>query len=331
MEDKTSSKMGEEEMNIYILLLSVAIGSTLLYAAPLLYASMGSLFSELSGVVNIGIDGMMTFGAFVGFATAYYTGNPWFSFLMGGVGAAFFGLLHAIACIHLRADHTVSGIAINFIAPAAAAFISQLLFDGSVNTPPLPLDAKIPKLFNFIFRGQDSDWYVFFGNILNNYASTVLAFLVVGVSWFFIYKTRYGLRLRACGEHPKAAASLGVNVYRTRYIAVILSGFLAGLGGASITMATISSFRPNISTGQGYIAIAAVIFGKYKPSYAMFACVLFGFCNAMTVFMGNPELGLEISPNLLSLLPYIITLVALFFMGRSYVPKASGKLYTPSN
>lgn len=318
-------------MNVYWILLSVAIGSTLLYMAPLIFAAMGSLFSELSGIVNIGIDGLMTFGAFAGIAVAYYTGNPWLGFIAAGIGGAFFALLHAFACIHLRADHTISGIAINFMAPAFALFLSRILFNGSVSTPPLPLEAKMPKVFQFLFEGATEDWQIFLSNIFNSYAPIYLSFVLVFLCWYVMNKTRLGMRIRACGEHPKAAASLGINVYRVRYFAVIVSGVLAALGGATITLATVSSFRPSISAGQGFIAIAAVIFGKYKPVPILLACLLFGFCNAMAVFLGNPELGLQIPPNILSLLPYVITLIALFFMGRSYAPKASGKIYVQSN
>lgn len=318
-------------MNVYWILLSVAIGSTLLYMAPLIFAAMGSLFSELSGIVNIGIDGLMTFGAFAGIAVAYYTGNPWLGFVAAGIGGAFFALLHAFACIHLRADHTISGIAINFMAPAFALFLSRILFNGSVSTPPLPLESKMPKVFQFLFEGATEDWQIFLSNIFNTYAPIYLSFVLVFACWYIMNKTRLGMRIRACGEHPKAAASLGINVYKVRYFAVMMSGVLAALGGATITLATVSSFRPSISAGQGFIAIAAVIFGKYKPVPILLACMLFGFCNAMAVFLGNPELGLQIPPNILSLLPYVITLIALFFMGRSYAPKASGKVYVQSN
>lgn len=319
-------------MNIYIILLSVAIGSTLVYMAPLIFAAMGSLFSELSGIVNIGIDGLMTFGAFTGIAVAYFTGNPWLAFLAAGLGGAFFALLHAFACIHLRADHTISGIAINFMAPAFALFLSRILFDGSVSTPPLPLDAKMPRVFAFVFdRMPESEWKIVLSNIFNAYAPIYLSFALVILCWYVFNKTRLGMRIRACGEHPKAAATLGINVYRVRYFAVIMSGVLSALGGATITLATVSSFRPSISAGQGFIAIAAVIFGKYKPFSILWACLLFGFCNAMAVFLGNPELGLQIPPYILSLLPYVITLVALLFMGKSYAPKASGKIYVQSN
>lgn len=314
-------------MELYLLLLSVAIGSTLLYMTPLIFASMGSIFSELSGIVNIGIDGMMTFGAFVGISTAFMTNNPWYAFIAAGIGGAVFGLLHAFACIHLHADHTVSGIAINFLAPALSTFLCQYMFQGSYNTPPIPLDAKMPKILSVFFDPQDNAFLIIIDNIFNHYFTTVMALVLVAVVYFVINKTRFGMRLRACGEHPEATASLGINVYKIRYIAVIISGILAAFGGAAITLATVSTYRPGIVSGQGYIAIAAVIFGKYKPLNAMGACILFGFCNAMTVFLGNPKLGFNIPPNILSLIPYIITLVALFIMGRSYAPKASGKLY----
>lgn len=313
-----------------LIAISVALGSTLLYMAPLIYASMGSLFSETSGVVNISIDGVMTFGAFAAAAGGLTFHSPWAAVLCALLGGALFGLLHAVATISWRADHTVSGIAINFIAPALAVFMCKLWYGGSTQTPPLDLAWKFPRPFNGLISTDHLAGQIF-NHIFNTYLSVYLAFLLVLVVWFVMTKTRLGLRIRACGEHPVAAETLGVPVYRVRYLCVILSGMLAAMGGAAITLATVSSYRPSISAGQGYIAIAAVIFGKYRPGTTLAACALFGFCNAMVVFLGNPQFNLNLSPHLLSILPYVITLLALLFMGRSHAPAASGKIYIKSN
>lgn len=312
--------------DMLVIALSVALGSTLLYMAPLIYASMGSLFSETSGVVNISIDGVMTFGAFAAAAGGLTFHDPWMALLCAIAGGFVFGLLHAVATISLHADHTVSGIAINFLAPAIAVFLCKHLYGGSTMTPPLDLSWKFPRPLNGVFtEGSLLD------NIFNTYLSIYLSLILVFVVWFILQKTRLGLRIRACGEHPEAAETLGVNVYRVRYFCVILSGVLSAIGGAAITLATVSSYRPSISAGQGYIAIAAVIFGKYKPKTTLLACLLFGFCNAMVVLLGNPQWDLEISPNLLSTLPYVITLLTLLFTGRSNAPAASGRIYRKSH
>ena len=165
-------------------------------------------------------------------------------------------------------------------------------------------------------------------NVFCGYASTYLVFVAVIVVWFVFYKTRFGLRLRAVGEHPRACDTLGINVFRTRYIAVILSGFLSGLGGASVTMATMNQFRPVSIVGQGFIAIAAVIFGKFRPQGAMKACLLFGLCTGLKVVLGSSS---PISSQLISMIPYAVTVVVLvLFVGKSRVPAANGKPYLKS-
>ena len=164
--------------------------------------------------------------------------------------------------------------------------------------------------------------------MFNTYASTYLAFALVVVVWFVFYRTRFGMRLRAVGEHPRAADTLGVNVYLVRYLCVVVSGFLAGLGGASITLATVSAFRPSIVAGQGFIAIAAVIFGKFKPQGALLGCILFGFCNGLRVVVGSNSV---IPVNLISMIPYVVTILTLvLFVGRAQVPAANGKPYIKS-
>ena len=273
--------------------LGLLINATLIATPPLLYAALGSCFSERSGVVNIGIEGMMSIGAFVGAVVALATGRPWFSFFCGGLAGAAFGLIHAIACVTYGADQTISGTAINFLAPGLAVFLCKAMFDNASDTPPLDTASKLPKLFDGVFPAGS-----FMANVFSTYAAAYLSFVVVAIVWFVFYKTRFGLRLRAVGEHPKACDTLGINVFRIRYICVILSGFLAGLGGAYVTLATVNQFRPVVIVGQGFIAIAAVIFGKFTPQGAMKACLLFGLCSGVKVLASA---GNKVSPNLISI------------------------------
>ncbi|HIR14018.1 MAG TPA: ABC transporter permease [Candidatus Choladousia intestinavium] len=303
--------------------LGLIINATLIAMPPLLYAALGSCFSERSGVINIGIEGMMTIGAFVGVVVAYFTGNPWFSFLCGGLAGAAFGLLHAIACVSFGADQTISGTAINFLAPGLAIFLCKAMFDGSSDSPSIDTASKLPRLLDGVFPVGS-----FWNNVLNTYSAAYLAFIAVIVVWFVFYKTRFGMRLRAVGEHPEACATLGINVFRIRYICVILSGFLAGLGGAYVTLATVSQFRPAIIVGQGFIAIAAVIFGKFTPHGAMLACLLFGLCTGLRTIASQ---GNWISPNLISMIPYVVTVITLvLFVGHARVPAANGKPFERS-
>ena len=315
-------------MNLDFLIteLGVIIYATLLYTPPLLFASLGSCFSEVSGVVNIGIEGMMTAGAFTGCVVAYFTGSPWLGFLCGGLAGALFGALHALATVRLGADQTISGTAINFLAPGIAIMMAKSMF-SSTDTIPLPAASKIPLLFNGLFDTTTTVG-TFLKNVFTNYATTYLAFIAVAVVWFVFYKTRFGLRMRACGEHPQACETLGINVLRTRFLCVTISGFLSGLGGACVTMAITNQFRPISIVGQGFIAIAAVIFGKFRPQGAMLGCLLFGFCTGLKVVLGSSNL---ISAQLISLIPYVVTvLVLILFVGKSHVPAANGKPFVKS-
>ena len=295
----------------------IAIGITLMYSAPLVFAAIGGVISERSGVTNIGIEGMMSVGAFTGAAVGYYTANPWLGLLCGGIAGGLFALLHAVASVTFRADQTVSGIAINLIGPGVSLFLSRLFFEGATMTKPVP--NKLPKLFSILGIENSS-----LGS-LNVDITAALALLLVVIVWFIMYKTKWGLRMRALGEHPAAVDTLGVSVYRSRYLCVIISGILAGIGGASFTLAIISQFTPTAISGQGFIALAAVIFGKWRPFGAYWACLLFGFAQALVVTLGEKAV---VPSDILAMLPYILTiLVLIVFVGRSSAPKASGKPY----
>lgn len=277
---------------------------TLTYSTPLIFGALGGVISEKSGVVNIGIEGMMTIGAFVGAAAAYILGNPWLGFLAGGFAGAIFGLVHAFASITFRADQTVSGIAINMIGAGLSLFLSKIIFSGAVNTPPL--EDKLPKYFGIE-------------------AVTYIAVILTILMWIFIYKTKWGLRLLSVGEHPAAADTLGINVFKTRYFAVIMSGFLSGLGGAAVTLSLVSSFSPTAIAGQGFIALAAVIFGKWTPHGAASSAIIFGLAQAITIYLGGDSF---IPSQIMAMFPYVLTIIILVvFVGKSEAPKADGVPY----
>ena len=303
--------------------LGVILYATLIYTPALLYAALGSCFSEVSGVVNIGIEGMMTAGAFTGTCVAYFTGSPLIGFICGGLAGMLFGALHALATVKLGADQTIAGTAINMLGPGIVIMIAKVIFD-STDTIPLSNEQKIPMLFKGTFD-TSTVFGRFMANVFTNYASTYFVFILVVIVWFLFYKTRFGLRLRACGEHPQACETLGINVISMRFWCVCISGFLSGLGGACVTMATANQFRPISIVGQGFIAIAAVIFGKFKPQGALIGCLLFGFCSGLKVVLGGSS-GVNI--HLISMIPYVVTVIVLvLFVGKSHVPSANGKPY----
>lgn len=300
--------------------LAIILGITLMYSAPLIYTALGGVISENAGVVNIGLEGMMTFGAFVAATVGYYYGNPWIAFIAGGLAGALLALIHGIASIHFSADQIISGIAINFIGPGLALFFSRIFFEGATMTKPIPIDNKIPRSLNGIFV-KNSGLDVIF----NQYDTVYLAFILTFVVWFVLYKTKLGLRIRSIGEHPQAADSLGINVYKVKYIAVLLSGMFAGFGGAAMSIAVVANFRQSLISGQGFIALAAMIFGKWKPQGAMLACLLFGAAQGLAIYLGGTHI--KVSSTVLNMLPYIITLLTLvIFVGEGGTgPAANGK------
>ncbi len=313
-------------MTAFINEFGIILYAMLLYTPPLLYAALGSCFSEVSGVINIGIEGMMTVGAFTGTSVAYYTGSPLIGFLCAGFAGMLCGALHARATVKLGADQTIAGTAINMLGPGIVIMIARVLFD-STDTIPLTASQKIPTLFKGIFD-TSTVFGRFMDNVFATYASTYLVFILVIVVWFVFYKTRFGLRMRACGEHPLACETLGVNVISMRFLCVSISGFLSGLGGACVTMATSNQFRPISIVGQGFIAIAAVIFGKFRPHGALIGCLLFGFCSGLKVVLGGSS---GVNMHLISMIPYVVTVIVLvLFVGKSRVPAANGKPYVKS-
>ncbi|WP_029948970.1 ABC transporter permease [Parvimonas micra] len=304
-----------------LLKIALFISDTLLFATPLLFTALGGMFTEKAGVTNIGLEGMMTIGAFAGAAVGYFTKSALLGFLAGGVAASLVALIHAIVSITFGADQVVSGIAINFIGPGVALFICSLLFDGAKQTIPVAEgEGKMLKIFDNL-TGID-----FIDKILGQYVTTYVAIALVILMSIYLYKTKFGLRLIAVGEHPKAAETLNVNVYLYRYFAVIISGLLAGFGGATMSLATVSNFSQSLVSGHGFIALVAVIFGKWKPYGVLGACLFFGAAQELAILL--PSLNINIPESILPMVPYISTLLVLiFFVGKSKGPSSAGVPY----
>ena len=304
-----------------LLKIALFISDTLLFATPLLFTALGGMFTEKAGVTNIGLEGMMTIGAFAGAAVGYFTKSALLGFLSGGVAASLVALIHAVVSITFGADQVVSGIAINFIGPGVALFICSLLFDGAKQTIPVAEgEGKMLKIFDNL-TGVD-----FIDKILGQYVTTYVAIALVILMSIYLYKTKFGLRLIAVGEHPKAAETLNVNVYLYRYFAVIISGLLAGFGGATMSLATVSNFSQSLVSGHGFIALVAVIFGKWKPYGVLGACLFFGAAQELAILL--PSLNINIPESILPMVPYISTLLVLiFFVGKSKGPSSAGVPY----
>ena len=304
-----------------LLKIALFISDTLLFATPLLFTALGGMFTEKAGVTNIGLEGMMTIGAFSGAAVGYFTKSALLGFLAGGVAASLVALIHAVVSITFGADQVVSGIAINFIGPGVSLFICSLLFDGAKQTIPVAEgEGKMIKIFDNL-TGVD-----FIDKVLGQYVTTYVALGLVILISIYLYKTKFGLRLIAVGEHPKAAETLNVNVYLYRYFAVIISGLLAGFGGATMSLATVSNFSQSLVSGHGFIALVAVIFGKWKPYGVLGACLFFGAAQELAILL--PSLNINIPESILPMVPYISTLLVLiFFVGKSKGPSSAGVPY----
>jgi simple sugar transport system permease protein len=297
---------------------SALAAAMLRYATPLAFAAMGGIFSERSGVTNIGLEGMMLSGAFFGILGADKL-NSWpLGLLCAALAGAVFALIHAFFAIHLRADQIVGGTAINFLALGITGYLFIDIYGGEGTPPNIP---KIPNLH----LGFLEDWY-FVGPILGQLNLMIwLAFLTIVATWVVLFKTPIGLRIRAVGEHPRAADTVGISVYKTRYAAVTLSGVLAALGGAYLSIGFVNSFNQNMTVGRGFIALAAVIFGNWRPWGAAAAALLFGFSSALAQRL--PAYS-ESAAVLFQALPYVLTLIAVAgVIGRSTPPAAVGRPY----
>ena len=288
------------------------LSSTLQWATPLTFAAIGGIFCERSGVVNIGLEGMMLAGAFFGVLGADATGTWWGGLAVAAVAGAGFAAVHAVMAIHLRADQIVSGTAINFLALGVTGyfFISHYGERGSPGNLPRIPDVNIG----------------FLGSVFGSLNLMIwLSFLLVILAYFTIFRTPIGLRLRSVGEHPRAADTVGISVYGIRYAAVILSGILAALGGAYLSVGFVGSFNENMTNGRGFIALAAVIFGGWRPWGALAGALLFGFSTALAQRL--PAFS-ESTAVLFQALPYVLTLVVVAgVIGRSRPPAAIGVPY----
>lgn len=289
-----------------ITIIATVLASTLRAATPLLLVALGGTFSERSGVVNIALEGIMLVGAWFAVYGSFLTGSPLIGLLMAGMAGVLIASLHAVASVKLHADQTVSGTAINLLASGFTEFFMVKVWGGQ--SPSV-------KAFGS-FLGLN--WFIY------------LAFALTIVSWYVLFYTPWGLRLRAVGEHPRAAETVGVSVSKMRYWGVLLSGLLAGIGGASLSIGLVSGFSSGMTAGRGFIGIAAMIFGKWNPLGAMAACLLFGLANALgTLFQIQ---GINVPYEFLVMAPYVVTMLALAgVVGRSTAPAASGVPYEKSH
>lgn len=277
------------------------IGSTIRLATPLILAAIGGLYSERAGVINIALEGIMLAGAFTAAAISAKTGSPYLAAISAVISGVVVALIHAVACIRYRADQVVIGTAINILFLGAPALFSRAFFGSSGSTPQLETAQRLPNLFIYI------------------------AFIAVPITYFVLFHTRFGLRLRMVGESPEAADSAGVSVEKIRYMAVLISGVLAALGGAYLAIGQNSFFTRNMTAGRGYIALAALIFGNWHPTKTLLACLFFGLTEALAIRMQGV---INIPNQFIQMVPYIITMIVLAgFIGRVHPPKAIGQPY----
>ncbi len=274
---------------------------TIIIAPPILITAVGACLCELSGVVNIGLEGMMLAGAYAATCVNLYTGNPYLGIVAGIIIGGLVSLIHAVISIHLKGNQIVSGVAINLFAVSTTSFLIKVMFHAAGSTEKAKHGANSLIVLSVVY---------------------ILAIL----TYFLVYKTVFGLRLRTVGEHPLAADTVGINVYKYRYIGVLLSGMYAGLGGAYMSTVILQHFVQNMTAGRGFMALAAMIFGKWNPLGAIIASLLFSFGQS---FAYNAKaLELPIPQQFLEMIPYILTIFVLIgFVGKARAPKADGKPY----
>lgn len=315
----------------FVTVLALIVSSTLVYSAPLIFTALGGTFSENSGIVNVGLEGIMTMGAFtsivfnLSFASTFGTATPWLGALLGGIVGIIFSLLHAVATINLRADHVISGTVLNLMAPPLAVFLIKAIYNkgqteninqnfGYFSFPGL---ANIPVIGPIFFKNTSAPAWV----------AIVLSIFL----YWVLYKTRFGLRLRSSGENPQAADTLGISVYKMRYAGVLISGFLGGIGGAVFAEAIAGNFSVSTIAGQGFMALAAMIFGRYNPIGAMLSSLFFGFAQSLSI-IGDQIPGISSLPSVyLQIAPYVLTIIVLVvFFGKTVGPAADGQNYIKS-
>lgn len=311
-------------MNIIISMVT----SSLILATPLIIAALGGLFSERSGVVNIALEGIMQVGAFTAAATLVILqgmgvpGAVWISIASAGVTGILFSAIHAYAAIHLRADHTISGTALNVLAGGLTIYLSEIIFHAKSTTPyifafnrvSIPILKDIPVIGPMFFA--------------NTYPTTYLAVILVVATWFIVFKTPFGLRLRSCGEYPQASASMGINVVKMRWFGVLASGMLSGLAGAALVLTTNTYYYAGTVHGLGFVAIATLIFGKWNPWGVLLSGFFFGFSQTLGQYSTSIPFLNGLPSEFFKLLPYVITMLAIVFFSKKQVgPKAAGEIY----
>lgn len=294
--------------------------ATVRIATPILLVAIAELYSERAGMVNIGLDGLMSIGALVGFVVGYYTGSPWLAVFVAALTGIAVNMIYAFCTISLGAEQIVYGMAVNIFAPALAAFLYKMLFADSsslhqgvtMEAVAIPLLSKIPVLGDILF---------------NNTLLVYLTYLLVPFTFLFFYKTKAGLNYRSVGEYPRAAETLGINVIAKKYLACILCGALSGIGGAYLTVCYTNTYSEGIVAGRGFIALSAVIFGRWMPGGILIACLLFGFCDALQIRL--QLVNSAVPYQLLQMIPYVFTLLVLIIFGmKKSGPKANGLAYS---
>ncbi len=315
------------------LLLVLTFDAMLRVSTPLILCSMAGLFSERSGIIDISLEGKMLMAAFASATVAALTGSAWLA-LFAGIGvASLMALLHGFACITHNGNHVVSGVAINIIASGLTAVLGNAWFQRGGQTPSVGSDSRFMPIE--LPLAETADVVPIFGTIYKELISghnglVYLALAMVPLAWWVVYRSRFGLRLRAVGENPQAVDTAGLSVAWLRYRAVLIGGLLTGIAGTYIAIAQNASFVRDMTAGQGYIALAALIFGKWRPWQALGACLMFGLLDAIAIRLQGVSLPIigEVPVQLIQTLPYILTVVLLAgFIGKAVAPKAIGVPY----
>jgi len=315
------------------ILAGTLIASTLRVATPLILAALAGLLSERSGVIDLGLEGKMLFAAFAAASGGAVTGSTTIALAAGCAVAMLLSWLHGFACVTHRGDQVVSGMAINIIAAGLTVVLGIAWFNQGGQTPPVSEGVRLKALWpGAVAAFPNAPWVgaLLGEGLLAHNALVYLALVLVAAVWWLLYRTRFGLRLRAAGENPHMVDAAGVSVLRLRYLALSLNGALCGLAGAYLVLAQNASFGPNMTAGRGYMALAALIFGQWRPLPALGACLLFGFLDTVAVRLQGeklPHVG-EIPVQAIQALPYVLTVVLLAgFIGRNVAPQALGKPY----
>ncbi|OGB34406.1 MAG: sugar ABC transporter permease [Burkholderiales bacterium RIFCSPLOWO2_12_FULL_61_40] len=314
-------------------LLGALLASTLRVSTPLIFCALAGLMSERSGVVDIGLEGKMLFAAFAAGAAGAVYGSTTVALLVAMVVAIALSWMHGLACVSHRGDQVVSGVAINIIAAGMTVVLGIAWFAQGGQTPPVSAQVRIQPLFPEIAAAA-KDIPVVGGivgdGLLSHNAMVYLALVLVPSIWWLLFRTRFGLRLRAVGENPQMVDAAGVSVTRLRYTALTLNGMLCGLAGSYLVLAQSASFSANMTAGRGFMALAALIFGRWHPVNALWACLLFGFLDATAIRLQGvhlPGVG-EVPVQAIQAMPYILTVVLLAgFIGKAVAPQALGKPY----